>query len=152
MSKISSKLRKAGRLQSAFSQYKKTDEPAGVNISRAFSAWYVLLTPEGMPSPALAALRQSSVSLRQYWEQGMAGDDPQAWGYQQIMKSAEQPETVPGVPPVLETLLRQWQQTSAQLQSGLAAHYLDRQGQTTVYPFWRDRSPLTTRSATMHRV
>ncbi|MEM8072407.1 ImcF-related family protein [Morganella morganii subsp. sibonii] len=140
MSKLSSKLRKAGRLQSAFSQYKKTDEQAGGNISRAFSAWHVLLTPEGMPSPALAALQQSSVSLRQYWEQGMAGDDPQAWGYQQIMKSAEPPEAGPGnVPPVLETLLRQWQQTSAQLQSGLAAHYLDRQWQTTVYPFWRDR-------------
>nr|WP_172602581.1 ImcF-related family protein [Morganella morganii] len=140
LSKVSSKLKKAGRLQSAVSQYKKADEPAGINISRAFSAWHVLLTPEGLPSPVLAARQQSVVSLRQYWEQGISGDDPQAWCYQQIMKGAEQPETGPGnIPPVPDTLLRQWQQVSVQLQAELAARYLDRQWQTTVYAFWRDR-------------
>ncbi|MBW5407041.1 ImcF-related family protein [Morganella morganii] len=140
MSKVSSKLKKAGRLQSAFSKYRKPDEPAGINISRAFSVWHSLLTPEGTPSPALAARQQLMASLRQYWQQGMASADPQAWGYQQIMHGGDQPETVPGnVPPVLDTLLRQWQLTSVQLQAGMAARYLDGQWQATVYPFWRDR-------------
>lgn len=140
LSKISSKLRKAGRLQSAFSKYKKADEPAGMNINRVFSAWHALLTAEGTPSPALAAWQQSVVSLRQHWQQGMASADPQEWGYQQFMHGGEPPETGPGtVPPVPDMLLRQWRQTAAQLQAGLAARYLDKQWQTTVYPFWRDR-------------
>lgn len=143
LGKISSKLRKAGRLQSVFSKYKKADEPAGMNITRAFSVWHSLLTPEGMPSPALNARLQSVVSLRQYWQEGMASADPQAWGYQQIMNSGALPENETGdILPVLDTLLRQWRLTSAQLQAGMAAHYLDRQWQTTVYPFWRDRLSL----------
>lgn len=140
LSKISSKLKKAGRLHSAFSQYKKADEPAGIHINRAFSAWHALLTAEGTPSPALTAWQQSVVSLRQHWQQGMASADPQEWGYQQFMHGGEPPETGPGnSPPLPESLLRQWRQTAAQLQADLAARYLDRQWQTTVYPFWRDR-------------
>ncbi|HCM61803.1 MAG TPA: hypothetical protein DIT05_04540 [Morganella sp. (in: Bacteria)] len=141
LSKISRKLRKAGRWQSVFAKRKTTDEPDGAAITQAFAGYHSLLTPAGDPSPALVAWQQAAGTLRMQWQQGLSAPDPQYGFYQQLMTGTAEPAAaqLTGVPGELSAWLEQWQQQSSQLQTIMAERWLDSQWQQRVYPFWRDR-------------